>query len=62
MKSFKELVTENGVAANCMGASSSTPGTGAIDTFDPLLKKKPLKRKKPTGVGESSPSGRRTPR
>lgn len=29
---------------NSMGASSSTPGTGAIDTYDPLLKKTPLKR------------------
>ena len=35
-----------------MGASSSTSGTGPIDTFDPLLgvKKKILKRKSPNGV------------
>jgi hypothetical protein len=27
-------------APNAMGGSSSTAGTGGIDTFDPLLKKK----------------------
>ena len=29
---------EDGIA-NVMGTSSSTPGTGAIDTIDPFLKK-----------------------
>ena len=28
---------ESAIPANAMGASSSTPGTGAIDLFDPLL-------------------------
>lgn len=36
---------EGEVPANAMGASSSNPSTGAIDTFDPLLGQKPLKRK-----------------
>jgi hypothetical protein len=50
-------IKEDGeVAVNNMGASSSTAGTGGIDTFDPLLKlKKPKKlrdiisRKLPVG-------------
>jgi len=36
-------IKEDGIAAapvNAMGASSSTAGTGGIDTFDPLLLKK----------------------
>jgi len=39
-------IKEDGIAAapvNAMGASSSTAGTGGIDTFDPLLKKKKLR-------------------
>ena len=49
-------MTESAVPANAMGSSSSTAGTGGIDTYDPLLqrdkKKKlrdivPLKRKAP---------------
>jgi hypothetical protein len=35
----KPLKEDGEVAANAMGNSSSTPGTGGIDTFDPLLKK-----------------------
>lgn len=39
--------TESAVPANQMGASSSTAGTGGIDTFDPklggILKRKQLK-------------------
>ena len=31
------------VPANSMGASSSTAGTGGIDTYDPLLMKKKLR-------------------
>ena len=34
---------EDGVApapVNAMGSSSSTPGTGGIDTFDPLMRKR----------------------
>jgi hypothetical protein len=31
--------TESGVPANAMGGSSSTAGTGGIDTYDPLLQK-----------------------
>lgn len=38
--------TESLVPANSMGASSSTQGTGGIDTFDPLLRTPVLKRKK----------------
>lgn len=38
--------TESLVAPNLMGASSSTHGTGGIDTFDPLLGTPVLKRKK----------------
>lgn len=36
-------LNEDGIApspANAMGGSSSTAGTGGIDTFDPLLKKR----------------------
>lgn len=35
--------TESAIPANVMGASSSVPGTGAIDMFDPLMTK-PIKR------------------
>ncbi len=39
-------MTTSALPANRMGTSSSTPGTGGIDTVDPLLKlKSPLKRK-----------------
>lgn len=39
-------MTTSALPANRMGSSSSTPGTGGIDTVDPLLKlKMPLKRK-----------------
>ena len=39
-------MTTSALPANRMGGSSSTPGTGGIDTVDPLLKlKSPLKRK-----------------
>jgi hypothetical protein len=34
------------IPANSMGASSSTPGTGAIDMFDPILRKHKKKNKK----------------
>lgn len=45
----KANVSEEEVAANHMGTSSSTAGTGGIDTVDPLLKrfKTPLKRNMP---------------
>lgn len=33
----KGLLSEDAVPANWMGTSSSTPGTGGIDTFDPIL-------------------------
>ena len=33
----KWRLLEDGVPANAMGMSSSTPGTGGIDTYDPLL-------------------------
>lgn len=35
---------ESAVPANAMGASSSTPGTGGVDLYDPLLFKRVLKR------------------
>lgn len=39
---------EGAVPANAMGTSSSTAGTGGIDTYDPLLKiRKILKRRAP---------------
>jgi hypothetical protein len=38
--------TESGVPVNAMGASSSTPGTGNIDTYDPLLQVGKRKLKK----------------
>lgn len=44
-KPVKEDIAST-VPANAMGASSSTHGTGGIDTFDPLLIGKTLKRKK----------------
>lgn len=54
-------IKEDGeVAANAMGNSSSTAGTGGIDTFDLLLKKPKKKlreitsRKLPVGVNASS--------
>jgi hypothetical protein len=31
------------VATNAMGNSSSTAGTGGVDTFDPLMQKKKLR-------------------
>jgi hypothetical protein len=34
-----KLKEDGEVAANAMGNSSSTAGTGGIDIFDPLLKK-----------------------
>jgi hypothetical protein len=50
-----KLKEDGEVAANAMGNSSSTAGTGGIDTFDPLLKKPKkklrdiLSRKLPVG-------------
>ena len=42
----KEKIKEDSmVPVNCMGASSSAQGTGGIDTFDPLLRKKKTPRK-----------------
>jgi hypothetical protein len=42
----KKTIKEDGVAAgatNAMGASSSTAGTGGVDTYDPLMQKKKKK-------------------
>lgn len=54
VKSFKQFLKikedayASNVPANAIGTSSSTAGTGGIDTYDPLLKiRKMLKRKKP---------------
>jgi len=50
-----KLKEDGEVAANAMSNSSSTAGTGGIDTFDPLLKKPKkklrdiLSRKLPVG-------------
>ena len=53
VKSFKQFqkMKEDAYASttpvNAMGTSSSTAGTGGVDTYDPLLKvRKMLKRKK----------------
>lgn len=53
MSNIKE---DSEVAANAIGNSSSTAGTGGIDMFDPLLKKRKKKlreiisRKLPVGI------------
>lgn len=44
MKRFAAWLREEAVATNAMGSSGSTAGAGAIDTYDPLLRKKPLRR------------------
>jgi hypothetical protein len=58
MSKIKEDMAAVGVAGvptNNMGTSSSTAGTGGIDTYDPLLLKKKkklrdiVKRKMPNG-------------
>lgn len=36
----EDATAASAIPANVMGTSSSTPGTGGIDTYDPLLKKK----------------------
>ena len=36
--------TASAVPTNAMGQSSSTAGTGGVDTYDPLLTKKKLRR------------------
>ena len=38
------------VPANAMGGSSSTAGTGGIDTYDPLMSRMMQKRKPPKGL------------
>jgi hypothetical protein len=55
----KPLKEDGAVAVNAMGTSSSTAGTGGIDTFDPLLQKPKkklrdvLSRKLPVGLNGS---------
>jgi hypothetical protein len=39
MKIIKEDDGGGSLPVNSMGQSSSTPGKGGIDTFDPLLRK-----------------------
>ena len=55
--------TESAVPVNAMGGSSSTAGTGPIDTYDPLLKtgndnrkklRTILKRTPPKAIGENT--------
>jgi hypothetical protein len=51
MLRFKQFCEDAGVglapvAANHMGSSSSTAGTGGIDTFDPLLKRRLVMKRK----------------
>jgi hypothetical protein len=43
---FKKKTVSEDVPANAMGASSSTPSTGHIDIFDPLLKARLKKSRK----------------
>lgn len=47
MKKPLRQIIESEVAVNSMGTSSSTAGTGPIDTVDPLLgkRKKMIRRK-----------------
>jgi hypothetical protein len=54
MSKLKEDMGATAVPVNNMGTSSSTAGTGGIDTYDPLLKRKKklreiIKRKPPNG-------------
>lgn len=45
---MKRIVeTESAVPVNSMGGSSSTQGTGAVDTYDPMMFKS---RKKLSGI------------
>ena len=57
MKTFRQfLLDEDGVAANMMGGSSSTAGSGGIDTFDPMLGTSGICRRLPPGFGMSTPT------
>ena len=47
--------TESGVPVNAMGGSSSTHGTGNIDTYDPLLQVSKRKLKKFSMFKRKSP-------
>jgi hypothetical protein len=48
LKHKKNPVKENSVVpANAMGGSSSTAGTGGIDTYDPFLKNKKILKRNP---------------
>lgn len=42
----KEDAMVSNVPVNAMGASSSTAGSGGVDTYDPLLKLRDGKKKK----------------
>ena len=58
-KPLEEDGVVSAVPANAMGGSSSTAGTGGIDTYDPLLKKPKklrdiISRKLPVGVDGKS--------
>lgn len=45
--------TESVLGANHMGASSSTPGMGGVDTFDPMMAlKKRFKSKTPQKLSD----------
>ena len=46
MKRFIEFLRESPLQTNAMGASSSVPGTGAIDVYDPILPAKKIRTKK----------------
>ena len=53
-KTPKKEIKEDEGPLNVMGTSSSTSGTGPIDTFDPLMAiKKRLKRKSLDGTQDS---------
>ena len=58
-KPLAELVAETkrlreASPTNSMGLSSSTHGTGNIDTFDPILSKKILRRRRPKFGGDEN--------
>lgn len=59
MNTIKDRVAKNlseNAPTNVMGSSSSVHGSGAVDTFDPLLIKKKLKRFKDVTTREKKTS------
>lgn len=60
---MNKTIKENGEAfssttpSNAMGFSSSTAGTGGIDTYDPLLKKNKNKKSLRQIISRKMPNG-----